>query len=113
MLDKLDGALRFQQEALNLRAQRQEILSSNIANADTPGFQARDIDFSSQLKKVMEQGRANGTGVSLSLTSARHIPARRFNRLIWTCCSASQINPRWMAIPLIWTANVLTLPIIA
>lgn len=51
MLDKLDGALRFQQEALNLRAQRQEILSSNIANADTPGFQARDIDFSSQLKK--------------------------------------------------------------
>ncbi|AXY33258.1 flagellar basal body rod protein FlgB [Yersinia pseudotuberculosis] len=75
MLDKLDGALRFQQEALNLRAQRQEILSSNIANADTPAFQARDIDFSSQLKKVMEQGRANGTGVSLSLTSARHIPA--------------------------------------
>nr|CBX70906.1 flagellar basal-body rod protein flgB [Yersinia enterocolitica W22703] len=58
-----------------MRAQRQEILSSNIANADTPGFQARDIDFSSQLKKVMEQGRASGTGVSLSLTSARHIPA--------------------------------------
>jgi len=46
MLDKLDAALRFQQEALNLRAQRQEILAANIANADTPGFQARDIDFS-------------------------------------------------------------------
>lgn len=37
MLDKLDAALRFQQEALNLRAQRQEILAANIANADTPG----------------------------------------------------------------------------
>ena len=36
MLDKLDAALRFQQEALNLRAQRQEILAANIANADTP-----------------------------------------------------------------------------
>lgn len=36
MLDKLDAALRFQQEALNLRAQRQEVLAANIANADTP-----------------------------------------------------------------------------
>lgn len=40
MLDKLDAALRFQQEALNLRAQRQEVLAANIANADTPGYQA-------------------------------------------------------------------------
>ena len=75
MLDKLDAALRFQQEALNLRAQRQEILAANIANADTPGYQARDIDFSSELKKVMERGRAEGTGVSLALTSS-HIPAQ-------------------------------------
>ncbi|ADM99071.1 flagellar basal body rod protein FlgB [Dickeya dadantii] len=76
MLDKLDTALRFQQEALNLRAQRQEILAANIANADTPGYQARDIDFASELNKVMEQGRASGQSVSLSLTSARHIPAQ-------------------------------------
>lgn len=76
MLDKFDAALRFQQEALNLRAQRQEILAANIANADTPGFQARDIDFSSELKKVMERGRAENSGVALALTSARHIPAQ-------------------------------------
>ena len=44
MLDKLDAALRFQQEALNLRAQRQEILAANIANGHAgvsgarPGF---------------------------------------------------------------------------
>ncbi|VDZ61643.1 Putative proximal rod protein [Serratia odorifera] len=38
MLDKLDAALRFGQEALNLRAQRQEILAGNIANADTPAI---------------------------------------------------------------------------
>jgi flagellar basal-body rod protein FlgB len=77
MLDKLDAALHFQQEALNLRAQRQEILAANIANADTPGYQARDIDFASQLNKVMEQGRASGSGMSLSLTSTRHIPAQK------------------------------------
>lgn len=76
MLDKLDAALRFQQEALNLRAQRQEILASNIANADTPGYQARDVDFATELKKVMDRGRAETNGVSLTLTSERHIPAQ-------------------------------------
>ncbi|BCQ44263.1 hypothetical protein ERHA55_17900 [Erwinia rhapontici] len=84
MLDKLDAALRFNTEALNLRAQRQEILASNIANADTPGYQARDIDFASQMNKVLEQGRAQGSGLSLAVTSARHIPAEIFNRLRWT-----------------------------
>ncbi|MDR3433059.1 MAG: flagellar basal body rod protein FlgB [Rouxiella aceris] len=73
MLDKLNAALQFQQEALNLRAQRQEILAANIANADTPGFQARDINFAGQLQQVMEKGRASGNGLALSLTSARHI----------------------------------------
>ena len=76
MLDKLDAALRLQQDALNLRARRQGSLAANIANADTPGFQARDIDFSSELKKVMERGRAENSGVALALTSARHIPAQ-------------------------------------
>ena len=76
MLDKLDAALRFQQEALNLRAQRQEILAANIANADTPGYQARDLDFASELKKVMVRGREETGGVSLTLTSAQHIPAQ-------------------------------------
>ncbi|WP_409307245.1 flagellar basal body rod protein FlgB [Pectobacterium sp. B1J-3] len=78
MLDKLNASLQFQQEALNLRAQRQEILAANIANADTPGYQARDIDFASQLNKVMEQGRAEGTGIALKTTSVRHIPAQNF-----------------------------------
>ena len=61
MLDKLDAALRFGQEALNLRAQRQEILAANIA---------------SQLNKVLQQGRVNGNGMALNLTAARHIPAQ-------------------------------------
>ncbi len=76
MLDKLDAALRFQQEALNLRAQRQEVLAANIANADTPGYQARDMDFASELNKVMERGRVETSGVQLALTSTRHIPAQ-------------------------------------
>lgn len=74
MLDKLDAALNFGTEALNLRAKRQEILASNIAHADTPGYQARDIDFSSELEQAVKRGRQPAGGLSLSLTSARHIP---------------------------------------
>jgi flagellar basal-body rod protein FlgB len=76
MLDKLDAALKFGTEALNLRAQRQEILASNIANADTPGYQARDIDFASELSRVMSNGRAEGSSMALKVTSARHIEAQ-------------------------------------
>jgi flagellar basal-body rod protein FlgB len=53
MINKLDEALRFHQVALSLRSARQELLASNIANADTPGYKARDIDFSSALQNAM------------------------------------------------------------
>lgn len=73
MFNKLDAALRFQQQALGLREQRQQILASNIANADTPGYQARDIDFASQLRKVFDKSQAQQS-FTMTLTSARHIP---------------------------------------
>ncbi|MBS0344476.1 MAG: flagellar basal body rod protein FlgB, partial [Proteobacteria bacterium] len=57
MIDKLDAALGFQREALNLRVQRQEVLAANIAHADTPNYKARDFDFSSRLSQAVEQGR--------------------------------------------------------
>lgn len=73
MMNKLDDAFRFQQEALSLLTRRQDILASNIANADTPGYQARDIEFSDQLKNAMEtHSRATFT-VGLSSTSNKHI----------------------------------------
>jgi flagellar basal-body rod protein FlgB len=53
MIGKLDDYLRFQETALSLRSQRQELLASNIANADTPNYKARDIDFSNALQGAM------------------------------------------------------------
>lgn len=55
MIGKLDDYMRFNQTALSLRAQRQELLSSNIANADTPNYKARDIDFASALQGALAQ----------------------------------------------------------
>ena len=76
MFDKLDGALRFHQEALNLRAERQKVLASNIANADTPNYKARDMNFSSELSRAMQQGRSETDGLALATTSSRHIAAQ-------------------------------------
>jgi flagellar basal-body rod protein FlgB len=53
MIGKLDDYLRFHETALSLRAQRQEVLASNIANADTPNYKARDIDFQSAMQDAM------------------------------------------------------------
>jgi flagellar basal-body rod protein FlgB len=52
--DKLDG----HGKALTLLAQRQQVLAGNIANADTPGFKARDFDFASALADARTQDSA-------------------------------------------------------
>ncbi|WP_089725954.1 flagellar basal body rod protein FlgB [Modicisalibacter muralis] len=76
MIDQLSGALNLHQEALNLRVERQKVLASNIANADTPNYKARDFDFSSELSRAMKQGQGSSEGLALSTTSSRHIPAQ-------------------------------------
>jgi flagellar basal-body rod protein FlgB len=70
MIGKLDEYLRFNETALSLRSQRQELLASNIANADTPNYKARDIDFSSALQGAV--ARASGAATPLATTSAGH-----------------------------------------
>lgn len=54
MLDKMTARLNFHSDALVLRAERQRILASNIANADTPNFVARDFNFAKTLKAATE-----------------------------------------------------------
>lgn len=70
MLGTLDRAFHFNEAALHLRAQRQQLLSANIANADTPNYKARDIDFKHALQAAMAppQGR-------LASTHAAHLTA--------------------------------------
>jgi flagellar basal-body rod protein FlgB len=74
MIDQLATAFDFQQKVVGLHQERHEILASNIANADTPHYKARDIDFASELKKALEGDRGPPTeGLSLVRTSVRHI----------------------------------------
>ena len=71
MIGKLDEYLRFNETALSLRSQRQELLASNIANADTPNYKARDIDFSNALQGAL--ARSGGADSQLNTTNAGHI----------------------------------------
>ena len=72
MIEKLDDMFQFHQNALNLRTFRQQVLASNIANADTPGYKARDIDFAAALRDVAAGREAN---LSLHTSNDRHLGA--------------------------------------
>jgi flagellar basal-body rod protein FlgB len=70
MLNRLTDALNFQTQALTLRSERQRLLASNIANADTPGYQARDMDFSRALREATGDIATNG---ALRTTQSAHL----------------------------------------
>jgi len=70
MSSRIDDALRFNQTALTLRAARQELIASNIANADTPNYKAKDIDFASALQGAL----AGATGkLAMAAPAANHL----------------------------------------
>lgn len=70
MLNRITDTLNFQTQALTLRAERQRLLASNIANADTPGYQARDINFAQALREATGEV---GTPGALRATHPGHL----------------------------------------
>lgn len=83
MLANLTSNLDFHSKALVLRAERQGVIASNIANADTPGFAARDLDF----KEAMARANDSSTNLKSAITSVqagqtthtRHLPLSSFS----------------------------------
>jgi flagellar basal-body rod protein FlgB len=68
MSSRIDELFQLHQTALNLRAARQELIASNIANADTPNYKAKDIDFANAL-----QGALTGSSGKLTATALGHL----------------------------------------
>lgn len=69
----LDQHLSVLSQAMNMRTQRHQVLASNIANADTPGYKARDFSFESAMQNAMAGGAKSG--VALARTDSGHIGA--------------------------------------
>lgn len=65
------NALGIHDKALGFRAQRAEVLANNIANADTPNFKARDLDFASVL--AAQSAKAKGEQFQINRTDAQHL----------------------------------------
>ena len=72
MAINFDNALGIHQYSVGVRERRAEVLASNIANADTPGFKARDLSFKDALASATQ-----GSSFNLSKTSERHISGGR------------------------------------
>lgn len=68
-----DSALGIHERALGFRADRAEVLANNIANADTPNYKARDLDFASVLAEQSANAQRGSAG--LARTNSRHIAA--------------------------------------
>jgi flagellar basal-body rod protein FlgB len=77
MIPRLTNALEFQSQALVLRAERQRVIAGNIANADTPGYKARDFDFATALRNAtagsVGNDSARGPGAGLGSGIARDV----------------------------------------
>lgn len=74
MLDKLTQRLELHGNALLLRSERQRTIASNIANADTPGYVARDFRFAEAMRAVADQQAAASPQRAASTTHAQHMP---------------------------------------
>ncbi|MEY3018770.1 MAG: flagellar biosynthesis protein FlgB [Pseudomonadota bacterium] len=81
MAISFDKALGIHEAALRIRTQRAEVLASNLANVETPGYQARDIDFREMLQQQQAarqstlplQGNESTLASRPGTTHARHI----------------------------------------
>jgi flagellar basal-body rod protein FlgB len=72
MSSSIDRAFAFNEKALALRGYRQQVIASNIANADTPNYKAMDVDFASALR----QAKSALGGVGLTKTAAGHMDGK-------------------------------------
>ncbi len=73
MIGKLNEYMGYNEAALGLRAQRQQLLASNIANADTPNYKARDFDFASALQGAVARNGGTPPAGVLAQTAPAHL----------------------------------------
>lgn len=70
-MNLLNQALGVHEAALQVRAKRMEVLAQNIANADTPNYKARDLDFAANLQAALQRA---STPQPLQTTAGKHFP---------------------------------------
>ena len=70
----LDKVFGIHEQGVRIRERRAELLAGNLANADTPNYKARDIDF----KQVLQQAEAGTNTTQMKITNAKHLQTDGF-----------------------------------
>lgn len=73
-IQQFDTTMKLLQKVLDLRSKNQEVIGSNIANAETPGYAAETFTFEDQLKSVLSEN-----GLRPVTTQPNHIPLSPVN----------------------------------
>ena len=68
-----DQTLQFLNRSLDVRAARHQLISSNVANADTPEYQAKELPF----KKILERSIQGADTAKIMRTHPNHLPNSR------------------------------------
>jgi flagellar basal-body rod protein FlgB len=92
-------SLAFGEAALKLRSYRQELIASNLVNADTPGYKAKDIAFGDVLRQQMA-GASKEAGLRLSITNSRHLsvsassdPSVQYRQAVQPALDGNTVDP--------------------
>ena len=93
MIPRLTDALDFHSQALVLRSERQRLIAGNIANADTPGYQARDFDFAAALRDARGLG-GPGSGIARNIMTegSRLAPTLRYVQPLQTNLDSNTVD---------------------
>ena len=113
MLNRLTDTLDFQGQALQLRSERQRLIASNIANADTPGYMARDMDFAQDAAggdRRPAGGRRAGDQPRRATSAPAARQARAAPRSPASCSTRRRRRPTSTATPSTWTASAPASP---
>jgi flagellar basal-body rod protein FlgB len=92
-------SMAFGEAALKLRSYRQELIASNLVNADTPGYKAKDIAFGDVLRQQMA-GASKEAGLRLSITNSRHLsvsassdPSVQYRQAVQPALDGNTVDP--------------------
>ena len=75
-MNAIKDQISFYSSALQLRAKRNNILASNIANAATPNYKARDIDFNTELSRSLNVGPIDSTDDKHFNVASKNLPGK-------------------------------------
>jgi flagellar basal-body rod protein FlgB len=73
IIDKMKSA-QLIEKALDAASIRQKVIANNITNADIPNFKRSEVNFESELKRVMEENESETSTIKAIVTDSRHIP---------------------------------------